>query len=119
MAKKKKKKNFRSIESSNIQNDYEDNFFYITKSMMLNKNWLSLTGNAKVLYMYMKLWACGREQFPFSYTMAQSFMNNNKTIYNSVKQLVEKGFIEIVSISRQVGYGTIYKFSDRWWTTMK
>lgn len=116
---KKKKKQFRPFESSNVIDCFEDNYLCITKSMMMNKNWLSLTGNSKTLYFYMKLWAYGREQFKFSYKLAQSFIKNHKTIYNSINQLVEKGFIDIVSISKQVGYGTTYKFSERWWKDMK
>jgi len=116
---KKKKRQFRSFESSNIYDCFEDNYLCLTKSMLDNENWLSLPGNSKTLYIYMKLWAYGREQFKFSYSLANKFIKNNKTIYNSINQLVERGFIEIVSISRQVGYGTTYKFSDRWWNKMK
>lgn len=116
---KKKKRQFRSFESSNVIDCFEDNYLCLTKSMLDNKNWLSLTSSSKVLYMYMKLWAYGREQFKFSYSLAHTFIKNDKTIYNSISQLVEKGFIDIVSISRQVGYGTTYKFSDRWWKDMK
>lgn len=115
---KKKKKQFRPFESSNRYMNYEDNFIFITKSMMDNENWLSLTSNSKILYMYMKLWAYGREQFQFAYTLAQNCIKNTKTIHNCINQLVEKGFIDIVSISRKVGYGTTYKFSDRWWKDM-
>lgn len=109
---KKKIKAFKDYECDT--KDLKDNYYVMTKSMVLNENYLSLTNSSKILYSYMKLWSIGKEKFTFSYSLASQFIKNRKTIYNSLNELEEKGFIEVISKSRQVGYGTKYKLSSKW-----
>lgn len=111
---KKKQKSFKDYECCNYQNELRDNYISLTKSMLLHENYLSLSPNSMKLYNYMKLWACGKKQFKYSYSLANDVIGSRTTIYRSILELEKKGFIERVSVSRQVGYGTIYEFSNKW-----
>lgn len=113
---KKKQRTFKDYESCNYQNEFRDNYISLTKSMMLHKNYLSLSANSIKLYNYMKLWACGKKQFKYSYSLAEECIGSRSTIYRCILELEEKGFIDRVSVSRQVGYGAVYEFSNRWQT---
>lgn len=113
---KKKQRTFKSYESCNYENGLRDNYISLTKSMLLHPNYLSLSPNSMKLYNYMKLWACGKKQFKYSYSLATSCIGSRTTIYRSILELEKKGFIERISVSKQVGYGTIYEFSNKWQT---
>lgn len=113
MAKKNKQKTFKEYECCNFDN--RDNYLLITKSMMLNDNYISLNSSSKILYHYMKLWSCGNEQFKYSYKLACIVIGSRTTVYRSINELEKKGFIEIVSKSKQVGYSSIFKFSNKWY----
>lgn len=112
---KKKKKQFRSFESSDIQNDFKEPYVCLTKSMITSDKFLSLNHASKYLYCLMKLWSYGKEEFKFSYSLAYNYIKSKSTIKNSIDDLVKNGFIEIIRISRTPGVGTIYKFSDKWY----
>lgn len=114
MAKKKRKK-FRYFESSNIQNDFQEPYISITKSMLTSEQWKNLSYTAREIYLHMKLWAYGKEEFKFSYSLALNVVNSKSTVKKAIDDLVEKGFIEIIRISRTPGIGTIYKFSSKWY----
>lgn len=87
-----------------------------TSSMMLNQNYLSLKPSSIIIYDYMKLWACGNEEFDFSISMGKKTpIKSTTTINNAIDELVKKGFIDIVKAS--TGGGHIprrFRFSSRW-----
>lgn len=115
MAKKKKQKSFRSFESSEIINDFKEPYISLTKSMLNNEKWLDLSYSSKIIYIYMKLWSYGRQEFKFSYSLSLKIVKSRTTFKKSIDELVNKGFIEIIKISRIPGIGTVYKFSDKWY----
>lgn len=112
---KKKKKQFRQFESSDILNNFQEPYVCITKSMLENDNWLSLGYPARVIYIYMKMWSYGRQEFQFSYRLGLHIFKSYSTFKKAIDELVNKGFIEIVRISRTPGIGTIYKFTNKWY----
>ena len=112
---KKKQRTFKDYECCNFENELRDNYISLTKTMMMNKNYLSLTPNSMKLYQYMKLWSCGNKQFKFSYKLATEVIGSRSTVHRCIQELEKKGFIKIVSISRQVGYSSIYEFSSDWY----
>ena len=114
MAKKKKKK-FREFESSAVREDYQEPYVCLTKSMITSEKWKQLNYASREMYIHMKLWAFGRQEFKFSYTLALNVVASRTTIKKAIDDLVDKGFIEIVRISRTPGIGTIYKFIDNWY----
>ena len=109
---RKKSKTFKDYECNT--SDLKDNYCILTKSMLTNENYLSLTNSSKILYIYMKLWSIGNKTFQFSYNLATNIIKNRKTIYNSLNELEQKGFIEVISKSKQVGFGTKYCLSNKW-----
>lgn len=115
MAKKKKQKQFRSFESSEIINDFKEPYISITKSMLTNEKWLNLNYSSQIIYLYMKLWSYGRQEFQFSYSLALNICKSRTTFKKSIDELVKNGFIEIKRISKRPGIGTTYSFSNNWY----
>ena len=92
----------------------KDKHIRITQSMMLNENYLKLSSSAKILYNYMKLWACGEQEFTYSKSMSAKFMSGS-TFSKSIKELIEKGFIQRTYFSNGGGKRPNgYKFSSEW-----
>ena len=114
MAKTKRVK-FRNFESSEYANDYKEPYVRITKSMLTNQKWLELSYSAKTIYIYMKFWSYGREEFSYSYKLALNIVKSRSTFKSVIDELVKNGFIEIVRISKTPGVGTRYKFSNKWY----
>ena len=113
---KKKRKEFKSFECCNFEEGLRDSYITLTKSMLLNKNWLNLTYSSQILYIYMRLWAYGRTEIPFSYSLAinQKIVKSKTTFKKSIDELIENGFIQITRISKKPGVGSLYKFIDKW-----
>jgi len=112
---KKKRKTFRYFESSDIKNGFQEPYISITKSMLTSEKWKSLNYASKEIYLQMKLWSYGREEFKFSYSLALNVVKSRSTFKKAIDELTTNGFIEIIRISRTPGIGTIYKFSDKWY----
>ena len=83
----RKKAPFKSYEGLK-QNDKH---IRITDSMMMSKPYLALSSNAKVLYSYMKLWACGREEFEYTVALSSKIMSPN-TFLKARNELVNNRF---------------------------
>lgn len=115
MSKNKKRKQFRDFESSEIRNDFKEPYIAITKSMLTNEKWLSLEYSSQILYIQMKLWSYGKKEFKYSYSLASNILGSTRTIKKAIKELIDKGFIEIELCSKKPGIGTIYKFSNNWY----
>lgn len=115
MAKRKKQKQFRNFESAEVMNEFKEPYISLTKSMLNSENWLSLNYSSQIVYIYMKMWSYGRQEFKFSYSLALNFIKSRTTFKKSIDELVKNGFIEITKISRTPGIGTIYKFSNKWY----
>lgn len=112
---KKKRKQFRDFESSDFINEYKEPYICLTKSLLTNEKWISLTYSSKIIYIYMKMWAYGRQEFKFSYALALNILKSRSTFKNAIDELVKKGFIEIIRISKTPGIGTLYKFTNKWY----
>ena len=112
---KKKRKQFREFESGAILEGFKEPYISITKSMLVNERWLSLNYSSQLIYIYMKLWSYGRQEFKFSYSLALNIVKSKSTFKKSIDELVNNGFIEIIRISRTPGIGTIYRFTNKWY----
>jgi len=112
---KKKRKQFRTFESNAVYEDFKEPYICMTYSMLDNEKWLSLGYPAQIIYIYMKKWAYGRQEFKFSYRLGLHVFKSYSTFKRAIDELVDNGFIEIIRISRTPGIGTIYKFSDKWY----
>lgn len=102
-------------------NNYEgrktkDKHIRLTNNMLLDKNYIELSNSAKVLYNYMKLWACGNDEFDYAKSLP-SKMNilSEATVLKAIRELIERGFIERIYFSSGGGHkSNRYKFSSKW-----
>lgn len=86
----------------------------LTKDMLMDRKYLSLNNSSKILYMYMKLWAKGENEFDYAKALGSKMMSPSTTI-KAIRELVEKGFIERKYFSNGGGHiPNRYKFSDNW-----
>ena len=74
----------------------KDKHIRLTEDMMLSSNYLKLSSSAKEVYSYMKLWACGEIEFKYAGSLSSKYMSN-KTYLKAKDELIENGFIELVS----------------------
>jgi len=92
-----------------------DKHVRLTKSMMLDPIYLGLSSNAKTLYNYMKMWACGHDTVEYAASLSSGFMSSS-TFFKARDELVEKGFIEYPNKyrARDMRETAEYEFSKRW-----
>lgn len=88
----------------------------LTKSMLLDENYISLSYSSKVIYNYMKLWASGNIEFDYAKSLPTiSKISSESTTLKCIRELINKGFIERVYFSSGGGHkSNRYKFSDNW-----
>ena len=93
----------------------KDRHIRLTKYTMCSDEYKGLSSSAKVLYSYMKLWACGRETVEYAASMAKDIMTRN-TFFRARDELVEKGFIEYINKhrARDMREKAEYQFSTKW-----
>lgn len=91
----------------------KDKHIRLTKSMLDNKNFKSLNSSSIVLYLYMKMWACGNEEFDYALSLGENIMSR-KTVINSIKELISKGFIEKCAMYNKSHKPNRYALSNKW-----
>ena len=93
----------------------KDKHIRLTNYMMNTLAYKGLSASAKVLYSYMKLWACGRETVVYAASMARDIMDG-KTFRRARDELVDKGFIEYINKhrARDMREAAEYQFSNKW-----
>ena len=92
----------------------KDKHIRLTKDMLNSSNFKSLKNSSKILYMYMKLWACGKEEFTYSISLGTNILSQ-ATVIAAIRELIQKGFIERTYFSNGGGHkANGYKFSNRW-----
>jgi len=101
---------FKPYEGSKIK----DKHIRLTQDMMLSKAYISLSYSAKVIYSYMKLWACGNIEFDYSWSLAKNYIGSNTTYINAKDELIKKGFIECIKTCKCSRYPNRYKLSSQW-----
>ena len=89
---KKKRKQFRDFESSAMLEGFKEPYVCITKSMLTSEKWANLNYSSKLVYLYMKLWSYGRQEFKFSYSLALNIVGSKTTYKKSIDELVANGF---------------------------
>ena len=101
---------FKSYEGAKAH----DKHVRLTKHMLDSPTFKSLKPNTKILYIYMKLWACGNDEFDYSISLGNNILSH-ATVVNAIKELVHTGFIDRVYFSNGGGHiSNRYKFSNRW-----
>lgn len=105
----RKKAPFKDYEGSK-QNDKH---IRKTQDMMMSESYLSLSHTAKVVYDYMKLWACGNTEFYYAKELSKKYMSPT-TFLTAKDELIEKGFIELIETNPFAHIPNKYKFSSKW-----
>lgn len=67
----------------------------IKNDILKNEDFISLTNTSKVLYFYIKMWAGDKKTFYYSYSLANKIIGSRTTIYRSIIELQNKGFIHV------------------------
>ena len=101
---------FKYYEGSKVK----DRHIRLTKDMLMSPAYISLSYSAKVIYSYMKMWACGEVEFEYSWRLASKYVGSSRTYSSSKNELIEKGFIECIRTSKCSRYPNKYKFINRW-----
>ena len=113
----KERKEFKLYECRNKN----ERHIRLTKDMLMDKVYLSLSCPSRVLYNYMKLWAYGSKEykdkgtFDYSVSLAMQMCGvSNKTAIKCFHELEEKGFIERQNSSKFSKQTSKWKFSSKW-----
>ena len=113
----KERKEFKPYEGRNKN----ERHIRLTKDMLMDKVYLSLSCPSRVLYNYMKLWAYGSKEykdkgtFDYSVSLAMQMCGvSNKTAIKCFHELEEKGFIERQNNSKFSKQTSKWKFSSKW-----
>lgn len=96
------------------QNDKKKGFVSMTHAFIFDKHFLELTSNAKLLYMYMKDTYRGTNNFKYPQSFANNINMAPATFKRAKKELIDKGFIEIVEWGYSTRTENIYSFSEKW-----
>ena len=114
---KKERKEFKPYEGRNKN----ERHIRLTKDMLMDKVYLSLSCPSRVLYNYMKLWAYGSKEykdkgtFDYSVSLAMQMCGvSNKTAIKCFHELEEKGFIERQNNSKFSKQTSKWGFSSKW-----
>lgn len=104
--------------------DYEgafpkDRHIRLTYNMLTSESCISLSPNAFRLYCYMKLIACGNQEFEFATSCAvgkDKIFQSKSTYVKARNELIEKGFIDYTNMTsakykKEVGK---YMFLTKW-----
>ena len=113
----KERKEFKPYEGRNKN----ERHIRLTKDMLMDKVYLSLSCPSRVLYNYMKLWAYGSKEykdkgtFDYSVSLAMQMCGvSNKTAIKCFHELEEKGFIERQNNSKFSKQTSKWKFRSKW-----
>lgn len=113
----KERKEFKPYEGRNKN----ERHIRLTKDMLMDKVYLSLSCPSRVLYNYMKLWAYGSKEykdkgtFDYSVSLAMQMCGvSNKTAIKCFHELEEKGFIERQNNSKFSKQTSKWKFISKW-----
>lgn len=82
-------------------------------TQMASEAMRSLTGNAFKIYWFMRIEAGGRKEFTFSNVKYRSYLSK-PTFFKVVKELEDKGFIDVVQHNKNLRTANVYAFSERW-----
>ena len=125
---KEERKKFKSWENPKVK----DSYIRFGNETLRQETFMSLSNNAKVLYMYMKNWAYnskpfldkqsngGNGEFDFSTSLAKKILNcSTQTASNTIHELEVKGFIERQNNSAYSRETSRWQFTNKWYAEDK
>lgn len=122
---KEQRKRFRDWENPKTK----DTYIRFGTETLRHENFINLSNNAKVLYMYMKSWAYnnkdflekhdngGLGEFEYSVSLARKVLKSSiQTALNTIHELEKCGFIERQNNSASSRETSRWKFCEKWHT---
>ena len=88
-------------------------FTPLPHTLLMHDNFIRLRPNAMRLYIYMTDYANGQQETAFPKSIYEK-ITTKQTFQNSIEQLEDFGFIEIIKKGKPTRTENIYKFSDKW-----
>jgi len=82
-------------------------------TQMASEAMRSLSGNAFKIYWYMRLESAGKKEFTFSHVKYRSYLSK-PTFFKAIKELEDKGLIDVVQHNKNLRKANVYAFSERW-----
>lgn len=64
-------------------------------SLLISNEFMNLSLTAKIMYIYMKMWAGDKEKFYYSYSLARKIFVSNSTVCKNIRELEKNKFIKI------------------------
>lgn len=99
-------------------NPKDDIYIRLTKRLMMDKKFITLSNSAKVLYVYMRMWAYPKKQFNYTIGTSKLLMSKN-TFLKCINELEKSGFINVLYRNKLSHQMNVYEFSDRWYKEVK
>lgn len=106
-----------------VTTNKKQQYVRIFETMLMHPKILQLSGNAKALYLYMKLWAQkSREfyqtgEFTYSIALAEKVLNVSKpTAVKTIEELVNSGVIERTNNAKYTKTIAKFRFNDKWYS---
>ena len=94
-------------------NGIEERYMRLGNSQLTAEAMYSLSHVAFRMYTYMLLESGGKQEFKMPRGKYGKFMSAGGA-YKAIRELVEKGFIEIVEQNKNLRKANVYRFSTRW-----
>lgn len=110
----RRKKNYSAFHAYENPTPTAEHYIRITKDMIMHPNFIAMHNSSKVLYLYMRMWGYPKIDFEYSISMSRKIMSK-KTFLNSIKELVNNGFLEIEFQDRYSRRPNVYKLSSNWY----
>lgn len=110
----RRKKNYKMFHLYENPTPEDLCYIRITKRMIMDDKFISLSNSSKVLYIYMRMWGYPKPEVDYAISLSKPYMSKN-TFLKSIIELEKKGFIDIVFSNKFSHRPNRYKFSDRWW----
>lgn len=103
------------LYDSNVKDSSNRNFIRLSHSQLTHKSFFSLSNSAKTIYIYMVNYSKGNREFSFPFRIYKN-ITTKPTFNKCIKELQEKGFIEIVEYGKFTRTENKYRFLSEWST---
>jgi len=102
---------FNEYETPNL---YDEKYIRITRTMLNHKNFIALSNNAKILYIYMRDWGYPVNKVNYSISLSKKLMSKN-TFLKCIKELEYYGFIKTTWSNKFSHKPNEYTFIPNWY----
>lgn len=99
-------------------NGIEKRYIRLGDSQLVSEAMRALSNSAFRVYVNMRIESAGNQQFKFTFSKYKSYMTR-PTFKKAVKDLEEKGFIDVVEHNANLRKANKYRFSEKWRSYIK